>query len=389
MPDTPTVQPPSHRLRFVFWGAVLLAAFLFWRGNRGGPSPADVRLPEGFRLRVWADGVEGARQLALGSRGTVFVGTREAGRVYALTDEDGDGRADRVRTIAERLNRPNGVAFRDGALYVAEVSRILRYDGIEDRLDDPPPPVLVYGGYPTDAHHGWKYIAFGPDSMLYVPVGAPCNICAPGPGFATITRLRLDSTGRADTAGPEVYARGVRNSVGFAWHPETGELWFTDNGRDLMGDDVPPDELNHAPAPGMHFGYPHCHGRAVRDPDFAAGHECAEFTPPAVEFDAHVAALGMLFYTGAMFPEAYRGQLLVAEHGSWNRTMPQGYRLTLVRFEGGKAVGWEVFADGWLRRDRAWGRPVALLQLPDGSVLVSDDRAGAVYRLTWEGQAGR
>jgi glucose/arabinose dehydrogenase len=186
-----------------------------------------------------------------------------------------------------------------------------------------------------------------------------------------------------------VFARGVRNSVGFAWHPDTREFWFTDNGRDLLGDDLPPDELNHAPAPGLHFGYPYCHGRTIRDPEFGGERTCAEFTPPALELDAHVAALGVLFYTGTMFPEAYRGQLFIAEHGSWNRTVPQGYRLTLARFQEGKAVRREVFAEGWLRRARAWGRPVALLQLADGSVLVSDDRAGVIYRLTWEGQASR
>jgi glucose/arabinose dehydrogenase len=368
---------------------VALAAFLFWRGNLRGPSLADISLPEGFRLELWATGVEDARQMALGPGGTVFVGTRDLGRVYAVTDEDGDGRADRVRTLAEGLDRPNGVAIRDGALYVAEVSRILRWPAVEDRLDAGPGPVVVLDGYPTEGHHGWKYIAFGPDSMLYVPVGAPCNICAADSIFATITRLRIDSAGTADSAGPEVYARGVRNTVGFAWHPATRELWFTDNGRDFLGDDLPPDELNHAPVPGLHFGFPHCHGRAIPDPEFARGRECREFTPPAVELDAHAAALGVLFYTGTMFPEEYRGQLFVAEHGSWNRTLPQGYRLMLVRFEAGRPAGREVFAEGWLRRSRAWGRPVALLQLPDGSVLVSDDRAGAIYRLTWEGEASR
>jgi glucose/arabinose dehydrogenase len=389
MPDSPPAAPPSRRLRLVFWGAVVLAAFFYWRGNLGDPSPSDLRVPDGFRLEVWAEGMTDARQMALGDRGTVFVGTMEAGRVYAVRDEDGDGRADRVRTLAQGLDRPNGVAFRGGALYVAEVGRILRYDGVEERLDDPTPPAVAYDGFPTERHHGWKYIAFGPDSLLYVPVGAPCNICAPGAPFASITRLRLDSTGTADPAGPEVYASGVRNSVGFAWHPDTRELWFTDNGRDLLGDDLPPDELNHAPVPGLHFGYPYCHGRSIPDPEFGGERACAEFTPPALELDAHVAALGVLFYTGTMFPEAYRGQLFIAEHGSWNRTVPQGYRLTLARFEAGKAVRREVFADGWLRRSRAWGRPVALLQLPDGSVLVSDDRAGVIYRLTWEDQASR
>ncbi len=386
----PAPTPPrSHRLRVVFWGAIALAAFLFWRGNRGDPSPHEIRLPDGFHLSVWAHRVTNARQMALGDRGTVFVGTLDLGRVYAVTDENGDGRADRIRTIAEGLDRPNGVAFRGGSLYVAEVSRILRYDRIEDRLDDPPAPAVAYQGYPTESHHGWKYIAFGPDSLLYVPVGAPCNICAPEVPFASITRLRLDSTGAADSTGPEVYARGVRNSVGFSWHPDTRELWFTDNGRDLLGDDLPPDELNHAPIPGMHFGYPYCHGRSIRDPEFGGERECGEFAPPAIELDAHVAALGVLFYTGSMFPEAYRGQLFIAEHGSWNRTVPQGYRLILARFAAGQVTGREVFAEGWLRRARAWGRPVALLQLPDGSVLVSDDRAGVIYRLTWEDRAGR
>ncbi|HJS47501.1 MAG TPA: PQQ-dependent sugar dehydrogenase [Gemmatimonadales bacterium] len=389
MPDLPIITRPGRRLRLVFWGAVLLAAFLYWRGNRGGPAVGEVRLPEGFRLEVWAEGVDDARQMALGSAGTVFVGTRNLGLVYAVSDSGGDGRADRVRIIARGLFRPNGVAFRAGALYVAEVNRILRYDAIESRLDSPPPPAVVYDRFPSESHHGWKYIGFGPDSLLYVPVGAPCNACAPESIFATITRLRLDSTGRADSAGAEVYARGVRNSVGFAWHPDSGELWFSDNGRDLMGDDLPADELNHAPRAGLHFGYPHCHGRDLPDPDFNAGHACADFTPPALELDAHVAPLGLLFYTGTMFPPAYRGQLLVAEHGSWNRTAPQGYRLTLVRFEDGVPAGREVFADGWLRRSRAWGRPVALLQLPDGSVLVSDDGAGAIYRLTWEDPASR
>ena len=374
-----------QRIRVVFWASLVLAAFLFWRYNRRGPVPGELHLPPGFRISVWAEGVDNARSMALGAGGTVFVGTREAGNVYALRDQDGDGRADRVETIATGLQMPNGVAFRDGSLYVAEVSRILRFDDIESRLEEPPAPAVVFDRYPTESHHGWKHIAFGPDGLLYVSVGAPCNVCAlPDTFFATITRLRIDSTGRADSSGARIFARGVRNSVGFDWHPGTGELWFTDNGRDLLGDDLPPDELNRAPEAGLHFGFPLCHGRDIMDREFG-GQPCDRFVPPEVEFGAHVAALGIRFYGGDMFPEEYRGQAFVAQHGSWNRTEPSGYEVVLVRFSEGRAKGAESFVTGWRNRGRTWGRPVALLQLPDGSLLVSDDYAGAIYRITWEG----
>ncbi len=339
-----------------------------------------IRLPPGFRISLFAAGIPGARSLALGARGTVFVGTQAEGRVYALVDSNGDGRADRSTVIASGLRTPNGVAFRDGALYVAEISRVLRFDGIEDRLDRPPAPVVVTDRLPSDAHHGWKFIAFGPDGMLYLNVGAPCNVCLrPDERYASIMRMRPDG------GGLEVYAHGVRNSVGFDWDPATRDLWFTDNGRDYLGDDAPPDELNHATRPGESFGFPFVHGRAILDPDYGRGRSPSEFTPPARELGPHVAALGMRFYRGRLFPEEYKGAIFIAEHGSWNRTVPIGYRISVVRLQGPGAPTYERFADGWLEGGRAWGRPVDLMELPDGSLLVSDDRAGVIYRITYGG----
>lgn len=338
-----------------------------------------IKLPPGFQISLYARGVPNARSLALGPGGTLFVGTRSAGNVYALRDTNGDHRADQVITIARGLRMPNGVAVRDAALYVAEVSRVLRYDNIEARLNDPPQPVVVNAGFPSDRHHGWKFIRFGPDGMLYVPVGAPCNICErDDERYASITRLKPDGTGL------EVFARGIRNTVGFDWHPETRELWFTDNGRDWMGDDLPPDELNHAPQKGLHFGYPYCHGKNIADPEFGRKRQCREFAPPAMELGPHVAALGMRFYTGTMFPAEYRNQIFIAEHGSWNRSRPIGYRVMLVRLEKGRAAKYEVFAEGWLEASRAWGRPVDVLVMPDGALLVSDDEAGAIYRISYK-----
>ena len=347
----------------------------------GDPRLKRIELPQGFRIRVYAEGVTGARSLSLGSGGTLFVGTQFGGRgrVYALRDEDGDHRAERVVTLASGLNTPNGVAFRDGDLYVAEISRILRYPGIEARLDDPPPPEIVNDAFPTDRAHGWKFIRFGPDGMLYVPVGAPCNICLSEDPYASIGKLD------PSTGGFEVVARGVRNSVGFDWHPATGELWFTENGRDWMGDDEPPDELNRVSAAGQHFGYPYCHGAAIADPEFGARRNCSEFAVPVRELGPHVAALGMRFYTGGMFPQEYRNQVFIAEHGSWNRSNKIGYRITLVRLDAGGAAGYEPFAEGWLQGESNWGRPVDLLVMPDGSLLVSDDQAGLIYRISYSG----
>jgi glucose/arabinose dehydrogenase len=366
--------------------AALVVIGCLYRGYFTGmlPSPAgalsEITLPSGFRIAVYAGDVPGARQMAVGPAGVVFVGSRSEGKVYALVDRDGGNRADQVHVVASRLNSPSGIAFRDGALYVGAVNRILRFRDVARDLARPPRPEVVSDAYPSDASHGWKFIAFGPDGKLYVPVGAPCNICTPpGPLHATITRL--------DLAGgePEVVARGVRNSVGFDFDPATGDLWFTDNGRDWLGDDQPPDELNHLTKVGEHFGFPFCHGHGIRDPEHNAGRSCGEFTAPARALGPHVAAIGMRFYTGRMFPEKYRGGIFIAEHGSWNRSTPIGYRVSFVKIENGRATSYESFASGWLTGSTASGRPADVLVMPDGALLVSDDKAGRIYRITFAG----
>jgi glucose/arabinose dehydrogenase len=358
-------------------------------GGRGGPPPQvqleTLRLPPGFQIAVWADQVPAARAMALGAKGTVFVGTfglltgqGNPGAVYAVRDANSDGRADEVVTIAKGLNQPNGVAFRNGALYVAEMHRIVRYDGIEDRLKNPPEPVVVKDGFLEKGNHQWRYIAFGPDDRLYMALGAPCNICEPQDGYGTIVRMNPDGSGY------EVFARGVRNSVGLAFAPASGHLWFTDNGGDGLGDNRPSDEVNHAAQAGQHFGYPYCHQGDIPDPKFGKEGVCREYTPPATKLGPHVAALGLAFYTGDMFPAEYKNELFIAQHGSWNRSNPLGYRIGLVHVhEGQSAAGQRIFAEGWLQDGRAWGRPVDIEQLPDGSLLVSDDMQGKVYRITY------
>jgi glucose/arabinose dehydrogenase len=348
-------------------------------GGRQSIHLDEIQLPPGFEISIYARDIENARSMTLGDQGTLFVGTRRAGKVYAVVDRNGDNKADEVITLAQGLNMPNGVAFRDGSLYVAELSRILRFDGIEGRLKNPPKPAIVRDDFPTEEHHGWKFISFGPDGKLYVPVGAPCNVCERGDErFATIMRMDPDGSNL------EIFAHGVRNTVGFDWHPTTREFWFTDNGRDWLGDDRPADELNYAPRKGMHFGFPYCHGGTIPDPDYGTKHSCEEFVPPAMQLGPHVAALGMRFYTRSMFPSQYRNQIFIAEHGSWNRTVPIGYRISLVRVKGNQTAKYEVFAEGWLRNGRAWGRPVDVQVMPDGSLLVSDDRAGAIYRISYK-----
>jgi glucose/arabinose dehydrogenase len=380
-------------MRILHYSVVLLFACTASAPSNTGPSlvsnrsdhyagklPLDkIKLPEGFHISVFAENINNARSLCYSPNGTLFVGTRDAGNVYALRDTNHDFVADQVYTIATGLHMPNGVAFRNGSLYVAEVSRIIRFDDIEKHLSAPPAPVVVYDQYPPEEHHGWKYIAFGPDGKLYVPVGAPCNICEPEkPIYASITRLDVDHPGT-----PEIVQHGIRNSVGMAWHPVTKELWFTDNGRDWLGDDQPSCELNRATKDGMNFGYPYCHAGEISDPKFGDKHTCSEFTPPAQKMGPHVAPLGLEFYTGSMFPASYKNQIFVAEHGSWNRTQKIGYQISLVKLdEQGNSLGKEAFATGWLQPgDEVWGRPVDIELLPDGSMLVSDDQANAIYRI--------
>lgn len=339
-----------------------------------------IKLPPGFKIEVYMGNIPDARSMVLSPKGILFVGNRSGDKVYAVVDRNNDQKGDELYIIASGLNMPNGVAFRNGSLYVAEVNRILRFDNIEENLKNPPKPVVVNDSYPTDRWHGWKFIAFGPDDKLYVPVGAPCNVCErKDERYSSITRMNPDGS------GVEVFSHGVRNTVGFTWHPQTKELWFTDNGRDMLGDDIPPDELNHAPRKGMHFGFPYVHGKAILDPEYGRNRKPEEFTPPAMELGPHVAALGVKFYTGTMFPEEYRNQIFIAEHGSWNRSTPIGYRVTLVRVKGNNAVSYEVFAEDWLQGREAWGRPVDLLVMPDGAMLVSDDKAGVIYRISYEG----
>lgn len=362
------------------WRAMLLVFALGLPALAGcgeGPQLDKIRLPPGFVIELLAR-VPDARAMALGDGRILYVGSMRAGKVYAV-ELDPSWQAKAVHVVASDLDMPVGVAWRDNSLYVSAISRIVRLDGIGRRLDSPPRPVTVTDRFPADPAHGWKFIAFGPDGWLYVPVGAPCNICAPDPDrYAALFRMRPDGS------ATELVARGIRNTVGFDWHPQTHELWFTDNGRDWMGDDQPPDELNRVARAGEHFGYPYCHGGDLADEKYGKQRDCREFVPPVQKLGAHVAALGMRFYTGSQFPAAYRGQVFIAEHGSWNRSRKVGYRVSLVRLEGERAVAYEPFATGWLQGESAWGRPADVLVLPDGSLLVSDDQAGAIYRISYD-----
>lgn len=343
--------------------------------NKTGKPPLDkIKLPTGFSIEVWAE-VPNARGLTLGKNGTVFAGSMAEGNIYAITDK---GNTREVKTIAKGLNLPIGVAFREGALYASSVDRILRFDDIEEKLDQPGKPSVVTERFPNEKHHGGRYIGFGPDGLLYVAVGAPCNVCETEPEkFSLISRINPDGSNY------EVFAYGVRNSVGFDWHPETKELWFTDNGRDWMGDNLPPDELNRAQKKGMHFGYPYCHSDDILDPKYGAKRDCRKLVSPAAKLPPHAGALGMRFYTGTMFPPQYRNSIFIAEHGSWNRRNKIGYRIELAKIKNNKVVKQEVFAEGWLENEKNWGRPVDVLVMPDGALLVSDDFAGVIYRISY------
>src|SRR5471032_1043692 len=355
----------------VLTNVLMVAAAAFIASGAHAALPVDeIKLPAGFSIAVLSDDLPSARAMALSPKGVLYAGSLD-GHVYAL--ELKDGRVTAKHVIASDLDEPAGVAFHNGALYVSAISRILRFDDIDDHLDAPPKPVVVTDKLPSDRSHGWKFIAFGPDGKLYVPTGAPCNICNPDrKRYALIARMNPDGSDY------EVFANGVRNTVGFDWNPQTKKLWFTDNGRDLLGDDIPDDKLNRAPKAGMDFGFPYCHGGDVADPEFGAGHPCSGFTPPVVKLGAHVASLGMRFYTGTMFPADYKNNVFIAEHGSWNRSTKVGYRVVrIVLGTNGEKPRMEPFAQGWLQpKEQVWGRPADVLPMPDGSLLVSDDYAG-------------
>jgi glucose/arabinose dehydrogenase len=340
-----------------------------------------IKLPSGFHIEVYSDAVSQAREMAFSPSGVLYAGSW-SGNVYAVLPPAKPGEHPAVKIVARGLQQPVGVAYFSNSLYISAVSKIYRLDNIDAQLDNPPKPVIVNDSYPTDTWHGWKFIRFGPDGRLYVPVGFPCNVCLPSDRrFGTITRINRDGSGF------EIVASGVRNTVGFDWHPVTGELWFTENGRDYLGDDLPPDELNRVEKTGMNYGFPYVHGKSLDDPEFGKKKpDGFQYAPAEMELGPHVAALGMRFYTGSQFPPEYKNQIFIAEHGSWNRSIPIGYRITLVSLDrtGKHAVSYRVFAEGWLEGSSAWGRPADVEIGPNGSLYVSDDRAGAIYRIWYE-----
>ena len=336
---------------------------------------AKLKVPPGFNIEVYAAGMANARSLAEGDKGTLFVGSRLVGNVYAIANKDGKRS---VKVLASGLHRPNGVAFRNGTLYIAELSKVSKIDKVEDSLDSPPKLTMIYDNLPKDEAHGWKFIAIGPDNKLYVPVGQPGNNVLHDDAHGQIRRMNLDG------GGVEVVARGVRNTVGFDWNPETKQLYFTDNGRDWMSEDVPEDELNRVTKVGEHFGAPYCLQGNITDPEFGWGHSCSEFTAPVGLMGPHSASLGMRFYTGNMFPKSYKNAIFVARHGSWNRSKKFGGDVVVVKLDkDGKVKSTEPFITGFLENNSYVGRPVDVLQMKDGSLLVSDDYNGAVYRITY------
>lgn len=335
-----------------------------------------LRLPPGFRVELWAHGMPGIRAMARAANGKIYAGTRAIGRVYEISDAGGQRTS---RVLVDKLNQP-AVAYNNGTLYVMAIDKVLRYNGIDGNATAQPEDVTARFNLPPEQHHNWKYIAFGPDGKLYVPFGAPCNICIPGQEYAQIRRYNADGTGM------EVVARGVRNTVGFDWHPVTRELWFTDHGRDWMGDDGPEDELNRMARPGQNFGFPYCHAKGIADRDVQRERACDGVTLPVTTLGPHAAAMGVLFYTGSMFPPEYRNAMLVARKGSWNRTKKFGYDVVMVRPDAsGSNAQVTPFITGFMNpaNDSFWGRPVYMLQMPDGSVLLSDEQLGAIYRITY------
>ncbi|WP_158771402.1 sorbosone dehydrogenase family protein [Paraglaciecola sp. L1A13] len=365
---------------------LILLSFISFQGMTDTLPLEKLTLPAGFKIDIYASDVKNARQMALSENGILFVGSRDSGVLSAVIDKDQDGKAEEVLTIAKDLTMPSGLAIKDGDLYVAEVSRIIKYPNIENTFRDLPTPEVVIDGLPDKKHHGWKYIDFGPDDWLYVPVGAPCNICQTNggknfdnPEFASILKFNLKTKERVWVA------KGVRNSVGFDWHPQTKQMWFSDNGRDMMGDDIPPCEINRVDEEGGHYGYPYYHGGTVQDPEFSEGKKAADYIAPAFNLAAHVAPLGIHFYHGNMFPASVKNSLFVAEHGSWNRSKKSGYKVMRAVLKDNEIIDYKPFIEGWLQADEtSWGRPVALLTMPDGSLLVSDDFANVIYRVTYQ-----
>lgn len=337
----------------------------------------NFRLPAGFKAEIWATGMPGARAMVRGDSGKIYIGTRGIGRVYEVTD-NGSSRSSRV--VVDKLTQPSGVAYRNGSLTVMAIDKVLRFDGIERNPGVAPVDMTAAFNLPKEQHHNWKYIAYGPDGKLYVPFGAPCNICEPPPEYAQIRRYNPDGSGM------EVIARGVRNTQGFNWHPETKEMWFTDHGRDWMGDDGPPDELNRMARTGANFGFPYCHANGITDRDFPKAGACNDVTLPVQTMGPHAAAMGVHFYTGNMFPAEYKNTLFVARKGSWNRTQKFGYDVVTVRTDAqGNNPRIVPFMTGFLDpiNDSFSGRPTYMLQLPDGSLLLSDEQLGAIYRITY------
>jgi glucose/arabinose dehydrogenase len=335
-----------------------------------------VKLPKGFKITVYASGVNSARQMAWGDKGTLFVGSFGAGTVYAITDNGGKKE---VKAILTGMKMPTGIAFRDGALYVADIDKILKYENAEANLDKMPTAKVVYDDMPSYAAHGWKYLTFDKAGWLYVPFGPPCNECLPPTSVAQVRRVN-PNTGQA-----ELVAIGVRNSVGGDIDPRSGDYWFTENARDWISDDLPSDKLNHIAKIGAHYGYPYCHQGDLPDPKFAMGHKCSEFTSPTLKLGPHVAPLGMKFYSGNQFPAEYSNNIFIAEHGSWNRHKYQGARIMrVVTDPKGKNIKQEVFASGWINGDQSYtGRPADILLAPDGSMLIADDWAGAIYQISY------
>ncbi|MFP6582339.1 MAG: PQQ-dependent sugar dehydrogenase [Candidatus Hydrogenedentota bacterium] len=354
----------------------------------------NINLPDGFKIEVYIDDIANPRQMALGDNGTVFVGTRGAGSVYAVVDKDGDYKADAAYTLLSkreklpdgtRANMPNGVAFKDGSLYISAANNLLRFDDIESKLEKPGDPVIVASDIPIGKTHFWKYIGFGPDGKLYIPSGAPYDIPEGAPYDLAADEeehmiiLRMD----ADAKNREVYARGIRNTLGFDWDPKTGDLWFTDHGSDHLGLDSPPDELNRISKPGQHFGFPYVHGQDILDPVHGKNQELSRFTPPTQDLVPHAGVMGMKFYDGDMFPAEYKNAIFITEKAGHRGEPEKSQRVTVVKHDGTKSTSYEAFATGWRVGEKAWGKPVDVLVLDDGSMLVSDDAANAIYRISY------